>query len=151
MSSRVSSPPQAKPKIFDSSPKNFLPRHLKNWVPPPQPPEKVNFAARGRLGVTINYGVHHVLYMPLNVNKLRLMFWSVLKTTWKLIKSISVTIFLQKARRRRKIFQIVCTKINFGSKIRVPPQAKWKISHSYPKPISPQAFLKQSSPPRQDL
>ena len=46
-----------------------------------------------------------------------------------------------------KIFQIVCEKINFGSKIRVPPQAKWKISHSSPKPISPQAFLKVSSPP----
>ena len=30
-----------------------------------------------------------------------------------------------------KFYQIVCEKINFGSKIRVPPpQAKWKISHS---------------------
>ena len=150
MSSRVSSP-QAKPKIFDSSPKNFLPRHLKNWVPPPQPPEKVNFAACGRLGVTINYGVHHVLYMPLNVNKLRLMFWSVLKTTWKLIKSISVTIFLQKARRRRKIFQIVCTKINFGSKIRVPPPGKMKNFSFLPKTYFSPGIFKTEFPPRQDL
>ena len=31
-------PPQAKPKIFDFSPKTFLPRHFKKRLPPPQPP-----------------------------------------------------------------------------------------------------------------
>ena len=63
VSSRVS-PPQVKPNIFDSSPKKFLPRLLKNGVPPPQPPpHSVNLAARGRLGVTIYYGVNQVLYV----------------------------------------------------------------------------------------
>jgi hypothetical protein len=45
------------------------------------------------------------------------------------------------------IFQIVYEKINFGPKIRVPPQAKSEILGISPKPTSPQAFQNVSSPP----
>ena len=58
----------------------------------------------------------------------------------------SITIFYS-ARRRRKIFQIVLEKINFGPKIRVPPPGKIQKFHFLAKTFPPQPKKKFVSPP----
>ena len=60
----------------------------------------------------------------------------------------SITIFYS-ARRRRKIFQIVLEKINFGPKIRVPPPGKIQKFHFLAKTFPPQPKKKFVSPPRE--
>ena len=62
---------------------------------------------------------------------------------------ISLTIFFYSARRRRKIFQIVCEKINFGSKIRVPPPGKMKNFSFLPKTYFSPGIFKSEFPPGQ--
>ena len=135
-------PPQAKPKISNFSPKNFLPRHFKKWVPPPQP---AFFAARGRTSVTIYHGINKSYIMFLNVCKLRC---PGLLCTWKHMTLVSITIFFYLARRRRKIFQIMYEKINFGQKIRVPPPGKIKIFSFLPKTYFSPGIFKSEFPPQ---
>ena len=61
---------------------------------------------------------------------------------------ISSTIFFYSAPRRRKICQIVCENINFGSKIRVPPpQGKIKNSSFLPKTYFSPGIFKSEFPP----